>query len=82
MLQDAQAMHGDVAQNQRELVLKTFREGKFKCLVSTDVAARCDRPCSAILIIIITAHGLLSIISQCVSPTACAADWIFPRWIW
>ena len=38
--QDAQAMHGDVAQNQREVVLRTFREGKFKCLVSTDVAAR------------------------------------------
>jgi ATP-dependent RNA helicase DDX21 len=38
--QEAQAMHGDVAQNQRELVLKNFREGKFKCLVSTDVAAR------------------------------------------
>ena len=71
--QDAQAMHGDIAQNQvslqlfnrkkntfsspfpvenanvislwcfilqREMVLKNFREGKFKCLVSTDVAAR------------------------------------------
>ncbi|XP_071808776.1 nucleolar RNA helicase 2-like [Asterias amurensis] len=37
---DAQVLHGDIAQNQREITLKRFREGNFQCLVSTDVAAR------------------------------------------
>ena len=38
--QDAQLLHGDIAQKQRELTLKNFREGKFRCLIATDVAAR------------------------------------------
>ena len=33
-------MHGDIAQNQREITLKRFKEGKFRCLVATDVASR------------------------------------------
>jgi len=37
---DAQVMHGDIEQKQREITLKGFREGKFRCLVATDVAAR------------------------------------------
>ena len=38
--QDAQALHGDIVQKQRELTLANFREGKFRVLVTTDVAAR------------------------------------------
>ncbi|OEH74236.1 ATP-dependent RNA helicase DDX50 [Cyclospora cayetanensis] len=34
------ALHGDIPQQQREATLKSFRQGKFKCLVATDVAAR------------------------------------------
>ena len=37
---DAQALHGDIAQNQRERTMKAFREGKFNVLLATDVAAR------------------------------------------
>jgi ATP-dependent RNA helicase DDX21 len=37
---DCQALHGDIAQNQREVTLKSFREGRFSILVCTDVAAR------------------------------------------
>jgi ATP-dependent RNA helicase DDX21 len=33
-------MHGDIAQNQREVTLKRFKEHKFKILVATDVASR------------------------------------------
>lgn len=33
-------MHGDIAQNQREVTLKRFKEGKFSVLVATDVASR------------------------------------------
>lgn len=33
-------MHGDIAQNQREVTLKRFKENKFQVLVATDVAAR------------------------------------------
>lgn len=37
---DADAMHGDFTQSQREMVLKKFREGRIDILVATDVAAR------------------------------------------
>lgn len=33
-------MHGDIVQNQREVTMKRFKEGKFKVLVATDVASR------------------------------------------
>ena len=33
-------MHGDVAQSQREITLKGFKEGKLRLLVATDVASR------------------------------------------
>ncbi|KAJ2079298.1 hypothetical protein H4R24_003875 [Coemansia sp. RSA 988] len=36
----AQALHGDIAQSQRELTLKGFREGSVRVLICTDVAAR------------------------------------------
>ncbi|PKC72320.1 DEAD-domain-containing protein [Rhizophagus irregularis] len=38
--QDAQVLHGDIAQSQRETTLKGFRNGKFKCIICTDVLAR------------------------------------------
>ncbi|CAG8615373.1 13267_t:CDS:2 [Acaulospora morrowiae] len=38
--QDAQVLHGDIAQTQREITMKRFREGKFKCIICTDVLAR------------------------------------------
>lgn len=38
--QESQVLHGDIPQKQRELTLKGFREGKFRCLVATDVASR------------------------------------------
>jgi len=34
------ALHGDIAQAQREATLAGFRTGKFSVLVATDVAAR------------------------------------------
>ncbi|MBI5901986.1 MAG: DEAD/DEAH box helicase, partial [Deltaproteobacteria bacterium] len=37
---EADAMHGDYTQAQREAVLKRFREGRVDVLVATDVAAR------------------------------------------
>jgi ATP-dependent RNA helicase DeaD len=37
---DAEAIHGDVTQNQRELTLKKFKMKKVVILVATDVAAR------------------------------------------
>ena len=36
----AGAIHGDVAQNKREKVLKSFKDGSLRILVATDVAAR------------------------------------------
>ncbi|CAI7890064.1 unnamed protein product [Closterium sp. NIES-53] len=36
----ARALHGDVVQQQREVVLKAFKAGSFQVLVATDVAAR------------------------------------------
>lgn len=35
-----EALHGDIAQNQRERTLSGFREGRFNILIATDVAAR------------------------------------------
>eukprot|EP01129_Flabellula_baltica_P010832 TRINITY_DN462_c0_g1_i2.p1 TRINITY_DN462_c0_g1~~TRINITY_DN462_c0_g1_i2.p1 ORF type:complete len:520 (-),score=156.37 TRINITY_DN462_c0_g1_i2:43-1602(-) len=37
---DCQTLHGDISQDQREVTLKSFRDGVFKILVATDVAAR------------------------------------------
>ncbi len=37
---DAEAIHGDVTQSQRELILKKFKLRKVTILVATDVAAR------------------------------------------
>ncbi|MEM9886862.1 MAG: DEAD/DEAH box helicase [Bacteroidota bacterium] len=36
----AAAIHGNKAQNQRQKVLKQFKEGKIRVLVATDIAAR------------------------------------------
>ena len=33
-------IHGDIEQKTREQTLQAFRDGKVKCLVATDVAAR------------------------------------------
>lgn len=38
--QECQVLHGDIPQKQREITFKAFREGKFKCLIATNVAAR------------------------------------------
>ncbi|KAJ7324260.1 hypothetical protein JRQ81_017280 [Phrynocephalus forsythii] len=38
--QDAQSLHGDIPQQQREVTLKGFRNGSFEVLVATNVAAR------------------------------------------
>ena len=40
MSYDAEAIHGDVTQSQRELILKKFKMRKINILVATDVAAR------------------------------------------
>ncbi len=37
---DADCIHGDIAQNKREKILKKFRDMKINILVATDVAAR------------------------------------------
>ncbi len=37
---DVEVLHGDIAQNQREVTLQRFRDGKFNVLVATDVASR------------------------------------------
>ena len=37
---DAQAIHGNKSQNQRERVLADFRSGRLRTLVATDIAAR------------------------------------------
>jgi ATP-dependent RNA helicase DeaD len=37
---DAAALHGDLSQNQRDLVMKSFRNKQVQMLVATDVAAR------------------------------------------
>ncbi|KFV39289.1 Nucleolar RNA helicase 2, partial [Tyto alba] len=38
--QDAQSLHGDIPQKQREITLKGFRTGVFEVLIATNVAAR------------------------------------------
>lgn len=38
--QESQVLHGDIPQAKRERVLQSFRDGKCKVLISTDVAAR------------------------------------------
>ncbi|NWH74384.1 DDX21 helicase, partial [Piaya cayana] len=38
--QDAQSLHGDIPQQQREITLKGFRDGVFEVLIATNVAAR------------------------------------------
>lgn len=40
MRNNAEVLHGDIAQKQREVTLKRFKEGKFNVLVATDVASR------------------------------------------
>ncbi len=36
----SEGLHGDLSQNQRDRVMKKFREGKAEILIATDVAAR------------------------------------------
>ena len=38
--QETQVLHGDINQTQREITLASFREGKIRVLVATDVASR------------------------------------------
>ncbi|ONM56484.1 hypothetical protein Zm00014a_013006 [Zea mays] len=40
LIHGSRALHGDVAQAQREVILAGFRSGKFQVLVATNVAAR------------------------------------------
>ncbi|PWZ16554.1 DEAD-box ATP-dependent RNA helicase 7 [Zea mays] len=40
LIPGSRALHGDVAQAQREVILVGFRSGKFQVLVATNVAAR------------------------------------------
>merc|ERR1712048_149490 len=37
---ESQVLHGDIQQQHREITLQSFRDGKFNCLIATDVAAR------------------------------------------
>ena len=37
--QETQVLHGDIPQKQREVTFQSFKEGKLKCLVATNVAA-------------------------------------------
>jgi ATP-dependent RNA helicase DDX21 len=38
--QECQPLHGDIPQAQREATMKGFRDGQFRVLIATDVAAR------------------------------------------
>ncbi|KER30383.1 hypothetical protein T265_03216 [Opisthorchis viverrini] len=40
MSADCHVFHGDVPQDKRELILQKFREGKYRTLITTNVAAR------------------------------------------
>ncbi len=42
-VQLCEALHGDIAQQQREHSLQRFRDGHFSVLAATDVASRCAR---------------------------------------
>lgn len=37
---NSKALHGDILQQERESIFRGFKEGKLKCLVATNVAAR------------------------------------------
>lgn len=37
---ECQVLHGDIPQKQREITFEGFRQGQFKCLIATNVAAR------------------------------------------
>lgn len=37
---DAEALHGDLSQSQREFVMRKFRERRLQLLIATDIAAR------------------------------------------
>ncbi len=37
---NAEALHGDLSQSQREFVMRKFREGNVQLLIATDIAAR------------------------------------------
>lgn len=37
---EGQILNGDVPQKQREVVFQSFRDGKIKCLIATNVASR------------------------------------------
>ena len=37
---EAQVLHGDIAQKQREVTMQAYRDGSFDILIATDVAAR------------------------------------------
>ncbi|KAF8565362.1 hypothetical protein P879_11259 [Paragonimus westermani] len=40
MCTDCHVFHGDIPQDKRELILQKFREGKYRVLITTNVAAR------------------------------------------
>ncbi|VDN15141.1 unnamed protein product, partial [Dibothriocephalus latus] len=40
MSADCHVFHGDIPQDKRELILQKFRDGKYKTLITTNVAAR------------------------------------------
>ena len=37
---ETQVLHGDIPMKQREITFRAFKEGKIKCLIATNVAAR------------------------------------------
>jgi len=37
---ECQVLHGDIPQKQREITFQAFKDGKVKCLIATNVAAR------------------------------------------
>ena len=39
---EADCLHGDHSQNQRERILESFRNAKLKIIIATDVAASID----------------------------------------